>query len=166
MNLEVGICLPREVESVSLIRGVIIDTLTKLGVTPDCVSDIGLAVSEACSNVVHHAADADEYEVWLHVDDARSEIRIKNTGPGFDVAALSGVMPGTDSERGRGVAIMRTVMDDVSFSSEPEAGTVVHLVKNLDVLPSGALAKAAQRSGRGPSDPGGLGSGGGHRSPD
>ena len=47
--------------------------------------------------------------------------------------------------RGRGVAIMHAVMDTVRFSSEPEAGTVVHLVKHIDFEPNGPLAQLNRR---------------------
>ena len=50
-------------------------------------------------------------------------------------------MPNPGSPRGRGVAIMRAVMDQVDFRSEPEAGTIVHLVKDLELEPDGALAR-------------------------
>ena len=41
-------------------------------------------------------------------------------------------------------AIMGAVMDHVEFRSEPEAGTVVHLVKELTFRPDAPL-RAAQR---------------------
>lgn len=141
MHLDVTVCLPREAESVALIRGVIGDTLTKLGVTADCVADIRLALSEACTNVIDHAAAEDEYEVRLKVDGARCEISITNAGHTFDAASLAGEMPGTSSARGRGVAIMHALMDSVAFKSEPEAGTIVHLVKQVDLVDDGPLTR-------------------------
>ena len=145
MKVDVALCLPQEAETVTLIRGVVSYTLERFGVTPDCINDIRLALSEACTNVVDHAALEDEYEVRLEVDDDCCQITVMNTGQGFDADALAGVMPDTASARGRGVAIMRAVMDHVSFASEPEAGTVVHLVKRIDLLPAGALARLKRR---------------------
>lgn len=141
MNVDVAICLPKEASTVSLIRGVVAHALATFGVTAACVDDICLALSEACTNVIDHAAADDEYEVRLQVDDERCAISVKNTGNGFDAASLSGVMPDGDSARGRGVAIMGAVMDHVDFVSEPETGTIVHLVKRLDVDAGGPLAR-------------------------
>jgi serine/threonine-protein kinase RsbW len=141
VNVEVALCLPKEASTVALIRGVVAHALTTFGVSQPCVDDICLALSEACTNVVEHAAAEDEYEVRLEVDDDRCAISVKNTGSGFDAASLSGVMPDGDSARGRGVAIMRAVMDHVAFASEPETGTIVHLVKRLDVDDHGPLAR-------------------------
>ena len=37
------------------------------------------------------------------------------------------------AERGRGIALMRALVDTVSFESQPQAGTIVHLVKTLEL---------------------------------
>lgn len=145
MNVDVAVCLPQEAETVSLIRRIVTAALTTFGVTPDCVADITLALSEACTNVLEHATADDEYEVRVEVDDHQCAISVKNTGNGFDAAALSGVMPDESSVRGRGVAIMRAVMDHVDFASEPESGTIVRLVKALDAEPEGPLARLRSR---------------------
>ncbi len=145
MHLDVALCLPHEAETVSLIRGVIAGALQKLGITEDCMHDITLALSEACTNVVDHADPDDEYEVRLQVDDDRCEISVANTGAGFDAASLRGIPAEVSSERGRGVSIMDAVMDRVDFVSEPESGSIVHLVKMLDLLPDGPMARLARR---------------------
>lgn len=145
MNLDVALCLPQEAESVAVTRRVIIDALATLGVTPECLDDIRLALSEACTNVIDHAAPGDEYEVRLQVDAARCALSVHNTGDGFDASSLVGVMPDAASARGRGVAIMRALMDDVEFRSEPQAGTIVHLVKSLEVVPASPLGRLRAR---------------------
>jgi serine/threonine-protein kinase RsbW len=145
MHLDVALCLPHEVETVSLIRGVIAAALDKLGITEECVHDISLALSEACTNVVDHTKATDEYEVRLQVNDDRCAITVTNTGTGFDASSLRGVAPDATSERGRGVSIMDAVMDRVNFTSEPESGSIVHLVKTLDLLPDGPMARLARR---------------------
>lgn len=141
MELDVALCLPQEGESVRLIRGVVRDALLTLGVTPDCVEDIRLALSEACTNVIDHAVAGDEYEVRLKVDDDRCHVSVKNSGDGLEASALDGALPDPMSARGRGVAIMRAMVDNIDFISEPEAGTIVHLVKTLSFDPSGPLAR-------------------------
>jgi len=141
VHLDIAVCLPREAETVALIRTVVTNTLLLLGVEDGCVEDVRLAVSEACTNVIDHAAGDDEYEVRLEVDGNRCAISITNAGDGFDASNLSGEMPDTSSARGRGVAIMQAVVDTVEFRSEPEAGTVVHLVKTLKIRDDGALGR-------------------------
>jgi serine/threonine-protein kinase RsbW len=146
VNIDVALCLPRDSTTVPLIRDVVAQALRTIGVTASCVDDICLALSEAWTNVIEHAGADDEYEVRLEVDDDRRAISVINTGTGFDADALTGVMSPVESARGRGVAIMRAVMDDVQFTSEPESGTIVHLVKQLDIDEDGALARLRRRS--------------------
>jgi serine/threonine-protein kinase RsbW len=141
VQLDVALCLPQEAESVTVIRAVITAALRTLGVTDECVEDIRLALTEACTNVIEHAAPDDEYEVQLQVDDSTCQIRVKNTGTGVDFGQLDGVMADTESEAGRGVAIMHAVMDRVDFTVESETGTIVSLVKDLTLEPDGALAR-------------------------
>lgn len=138
MELVVAVCLPRESETVAVVRRVVTNALGGFGVTQECIDDIRLALSEACTNVIEHASDDDDYEVRLEVDQMRCSISVRNAGNGFDANALSDVMPDPSSPRGRGVAIMRAVMDVVDFRSEPATGTIVHLVKSLS-FESGSL---------------------------
>lgn len=139
MNIDVAICLPQEAETVSLIRGVLSDALRTFGVDGECVDDISLALSEACTNVLDHAADEDEYEVRLEVDDHQCVISVKNNAGDFDSSNLGNTLPDDSSPRGRGVAIMRAVMDHVELTSEPSIGTIVRLVKTLSLVDGGAL---------------------------
>ena len=145
MRLDVAVCLPQETETVALIRGAVTSTLALFGVEDECVEDIRLALSEACTNVIEHAGADDEYEVRVEVDDTHCEISVKNAGDGFDFAALDGHMPDGKSARGRGVAIMQAVMDQVRFSSEPREGTIVHLVKRLAVREGGPMDRLQRR---------------------
>jgi len=50
---------------------VVANALITFGVAPGCVDDIRLALSEACTNVIDHAAANDGYEVRLEVDETR-----------------------------------------------------------------------------------------------
>jgi serine/threonine-protein kinase RsbW len=145
--------LPKEAETVALVRSSVTGTLLMLGVEEDCAEDIRLALSEACTNVVQHASSDDEFEVTVQVDAQHCAISVKNTGDGFDGAALRGVMPGGDSLRGRGVAIMHAVMDTADFTSSPESGTIVHLVRDLTVKDASPLARLGGRTTGPPSPP-------------
>lgn len=122
VHLDIAVCLPQEAETVALIRTTVTNVLLLFGVADDCVEEIRLAVSEACANVTEHAASDDEYEVRIEVDGERCAITVKNSGDGFDAAALSGLMPDQNSARGRGVAMMHALVDHVEFRSEPNRG--------------------------------------------
>ena len=145
MKLDVAVCLPQESESVGVIRRVITGALSTFGVTEASVDDVALALSEACTNVVDHAADDDEYEVRVLMVDDLLTISVKNTSGEVDAASLEGKLPDETSVDGRGVAIMRALMDRVDFMSERESGTIVRLQKRLEADPDGPLARLSGR---------------------
>ncbi|MHB8671048.1 MAG: ATP-binding protein [Acidimicrobiales bacterium] len=131
MRIQVSLCLPRDAKTVALVRSVTMAALDKLGITAECVDDIRLALSEACTNVIQHAAETEEYEVRVELTDDLCRLSVIDAGHGLDASALAPRMPDPSSHRGRGVALMAALTDGASFSSQPSTGTVVHLVKSL-----------------------------------
>jgi serine/threonine-protein kinase RsbW len=131
MHLHFAVCLPRHAETVALVRTALTDTFTLFGVAEDCIEDVRLAVSEACTNVISHAGCDEEYEVAVHIDGRECAVDVRDSGEGFDAAALNGMMPDPLSAGGRGLAIMRSLMDSVNMTSSPGAGTIVHLTRTL-----------------------------------
>jgi serine/threonine-protein kinase RsbW len=177
--VEFCLVLPRESLSIPVMRRVLGDTLTRLGVDAGCVNDLLLAVTEACTNVLLHAGPGHRYELVAHVGSTRCLVEVVDSGSGFDPATISrphkgirippSVRPvsrlrrqraGAGStaptapsilrsrivrsrrlareraiaelpESGRGLAIMRACVDDVTMQSSPGEGTVVSLRKRI-----------------------------------
>jgi len=141
MRIDLEVFLPRDAATLPVIRHIAMCALDELGVAPSAVDDVALALTEACTNVVKHSGVDEEYEVHLVVTDALCEISVVDTGRGFDSSLLTkGMAPGS-AEQGRGLAILSALVDGVHFESRPEAGTVVHLVKQLDVIGDGPLGR-------------------------
>lgn len=141
MKIAFTLCLPRDEASVPVVRHLLGGSLRKLGVSDGCVSDIELAMTEACTNVLRHAAGNDDaYEVAVQIEDTSCEIRVRDTGRGFDYKSLSGEVSGS-AESGRGIQLMESLVDSVAFESEPEDGTVVRLVKELEIAPGSPLER-------------------------
>ena len=140
LSINLELCLPRDVAPVPLVRHMLRHTLREYGVTDECTADVGLALTEACGNVVEHTDGDDEYEVVVSVRGASCDIRVVDVGRGFDYLSIeeSGASDHL-AERGRGIALMHALVDRAVFESVPEKGTMVHLVKQLafDVGPLG-----------------------------
>ena len=141
MEIHYGLRLPREIETVPIVRDLCRTALTQLGVEEACVHDVALALTEACANVVEHAEGTDDdYEVRLQVDNERCDIRVVDTGRGFDADDLhDSEMPDTHAERGRGIQLMKALVDQVTFVSVPEKGTIVHFQKDLALVEGSPL---------------------------
>jgi serine/threonine-protein kinase RsbW len=129
VDMKFSLDLPRETLSIPVIRRILGDTLRGLGVSETCIGDILVAISEACTNVVQHADSTCRYEVAVAVEGPQCALKVVDRGQGFHDDPPTDVHP--DSESGRGLKIMKALVDDVSVHSRPDSGTVVHLQKRL-----------------------------------
>lgn len=143
MRISLMLCLPRDSSTLPVVRHIAAFALDELGVDPDAIQDVALALTEAAANVVKHSGAGDQYEVHLVLADKLCEIRVVDTGHGFDSTSLGVAMAGPSDEQGRGMALMAALVDSVRFESKPEAGTIVHLVKDLTLRPNGPLERLA-----------------------
>ena len=132
MEIKLTLALPRDNQSVPVARRVLKSSLQVIGVRPDVVADIELALTEACTNVLDHAGDADEYEVSAGVNGTACVIEVVDRGQGFDGSTAGLADAGPHAEDGRGIQLMRALVDKVTFTSRPAVGTVVHLEKELE----------------------------------
>ena len=137
MRISVRLNLPREVDSVPAVRRVLRCALAAFHVNRDDGDDLELALTEACANVVRHAAGADGIEVRLDVAEDRCAIDVADNGAGFDADAVA--EPALDGERGRGLFLIKALSDNVRMQSTPRRGSLIHFEKSF-ALAGGAGA--------------------------
>src|SRR5687768_3781145 len=127
MEITLALNLPRDGLSVPVARRIVDTSMRTVGVSDDCVDSVALALTEACTNVLKHSGPGDEYEVTVRLDDDVCSITVTDVGRGFDFASLADGDADSQAERGRGVQLMRLLVDKVQFTSKPSEGSVVHL---------------------------------------
>jgi serine/threonine-protein kinase RsbW len=154
---DVKFCLvfQRETLSVPVMRRVLGDTLRGLGMDEESVYDILLAATEACTNVLTHGGrKVRGYEVVTSLGAVGCQVEVADEGVGLAPGnpALSNPAPPdsapSDSavrgapdpqqtpiallpESGRGLAVMRACVDNVTLDSHPGRGTVVTMRKRI-----------------------------------
>ena len=150
----------RETLSVPVMRRVLGDTLRGLGVDEESVYDILLAATEACTNVLTHGGrKVRGYEVVTSLGAVSCQVEVADQGAGLapghpalsnaalSNAALSDSARSNSAERGgpdpqqtpiaqlpesgRGLAVMRACVDNVTLDSRPGRGTVVTMRKRI-----------------------------------
>jgi serine/threonine-protein kinase RsbW len=134
VEVTIALRLPRDAASVSVTRQILAAELQVLGVEQQISEDIQLMLTEACSNVIRHATEIDEYTVSAELLGDRCVITVVDTGSGFDpdTAGTAGAANGAAlREHGRGLQIMRALADDVRFFNRPRHGAIVCLEKAL-----------------------------------
>jgi serine/threonine-protein kinase RsbW len=129
-RLDLSVSLPSESGSVPVIRRLAAQALRAFGVHDEDIHDVQLAITEACANVIDHATESDSYEVRCELAADRCAITVLDRGEGFDASAVPDELDVT-AEDGRGLSLMRALVDTIAFSSEPQDGAVVHMVKTL-----------------------------------
>ena len=139
MQISYRLHLPRDASTVPLVRALCQDAMIRLGVRSEDVDDVGLAITEACSNVVVHAAGGVQYEVQVEYESLDCHIRVIDSGVGVTEIEQNHSMPRPTESRGRGIALMEHLMDQIQFGVRAEAGTVVHLHKRLNLTDASPL---------------------------
>jgi serine/threonine-protein kinase RsbW len=138
VEIKMVLFLPRDAASVPVSRQVLDGCLETLGVTLDTRTDIALALSEACANVIRHAGSGDEYEVLASTRDGRCVIEVVNTGNGTGAMIPASGPPPPTAEHGRGLQIMDAVVDNLRLTGNGREGTTVHFEKDLHWIPGAA----------------------------
>jgi serine/threonine-protein kinase RsbW len=132
MEIQLSLALPRDKLSVAVARRICAHAMRSLGVEEECGRDVEIALTEACTNVLDHVAEGDEYEVAIGIDDRLCVIEVIDTGRGFDHASFPlGRDVEPTAEEGRGILLMQALVDRLEFTSRPEQGTICHLEKDL-----------------------------------
>jgi serine/threonine-protein kinase RsbW len=132
VQIMLSLSLPRDEQTIPVARHIASNALDEIGVDEEAVQDIAIALTEACTNVLKHSGPGEEYVVSVEVDEADCTIRVKDTGRGFDSSPHGFEHADISAEEGRGIELMRALVDQVRFISKPEDGTVVHLEKSVD----------------------------------
>src|SRR5919199_1582666 len=117
--------LPSSSEYVLLARLVVSCVGQLAEFEPEDVYDLKLAVTEAATNVIRHAA-VDSFQVEYRVLPRLVEITVADEGGGFDVGKLAGE-PGEHG--GFGLAVIRSLVDEVILDSAAGGGTRLTMIR-------------------------------------
>ena len=144
-DLELGrvvrLTIPAKPEYIGLSR-LALAGLARVRAFPDeTLADLKLALTEACSNSVRHAYGDREghVDISFELRDDRLIVEVADDGSGFEPApaATPGVLPidgdGVElSEGGLGIAIIRSIADDVELGGRADGrGSRLRFVKLL-----------------------------------
>ena len=105
--------------------------LTEAGASDDDVAAVTMAANEAWQNAIEHAHDFAPVPISVAFERRDHDV--------FITVHDAGAAPGkTDPDRGRGLELMRALMDDASFSFGGRYGGSVVLRRRIGERPSQA----------------------------
>ncbi|RLK24743.1 serine/threonine-protein kinase RsbW [Micromonospora sp. M71_S20] len=129
MLLRLSLDLPRDAATVAMARRALDGALAGVGVEDDCRTDIQLALTEACGNVVVHAVAAADYTVDVTVNDDQCTIEVSDRGDGFVLPRSQ--MPDSSATSGRGLHIVAALVDHLDVVSTAGTCTRLRFTKRL-----------------------------------
>ncbi|WP_349671289.1 ATP-binding protein [Lacrimispora sp.] len=111
--------------------------LKKMGVTPEAVRKVAIAMYEGEINMVIHAKGG---EIMVHISTERIEMVLEDVGPGIpdiDLAMQAGYSTAPDAVRslgfgaGMGLPNMKKYSDEMEIHTVIGEGTTIRMVVNL-----------------------------------
>jgi anti-sigma regulatory factor (Ser/Thr protein kinase) len=128
--------IPSDLRLLGLARAFVEAVCRVAGLDDAATHAVVLATDEATNNVMRHAhRDAPDklLQIQCRIQPGTLEIRVADQGPPFDLDAVPQLDPAELRAGGRGVFLMRRLMDDLEVSPRPEGGNVLRMVKRFSV---------------------------------
>jgi len=130
----VRLTIPAKAEYITLGRLALTAIARVRPLSEEMLSDLKLALTEACTNSVRHAyreGRAGTVEILYQIEPDRLVVEVADDGQGFEPADLGGRGNGDLSEGGLGIAIIRAVADEVEIDERESGGSRLRFVKFL-----------------------------------
>lgn len=139
---EIEFTMPSRLELLVVLDSLVSSICRELEFDEESSNAIANSVIEAATNAVQHGHEHDEERpvrfTFVLAED-RLEVRVQDFGEGFDLEEVNALDPtgpeGLFKSRGRGIFIMRAMMDRLDFEMGEGDGATVILTK----MRSGAI---------------------------
>jgi serine/threonine-protein kinase RsbW len=133
-----GIAFPSTQTLLSAVDRFLERELKKAGVNQDVIADLAISVSELVNNAILHGNRRDESKkviLQLFFEAGEVTICVEDEGKGFDPEKVANPLEGENLMRevGRGIFIVRSLVDSVEFLRGQNGGVRVKLVKKFAV---------------------------------
>lgn len=115
---------PARPEAAAWIRGELREWLERSVVPAEVVADVLIATNEAVANAIEHGSLDGNAAIRLRAERVDGRVRIEVVDAGSSAVGTP------DPDRGRGMAMMRAVMDVVELRPSP-TGTTVRMERTL-----------------------------------
>jgi serine/threonine-protein kinase RsbW len=145
--LELKRSLPSKVAAISPFVDRLMLLFRKCGCVSEGESEVEIALREALANAIihgNHENSGKHVHVRCRCEPTEISIAVKDEGSGFDVDRISDptAPENTGSAHGRGIYLMKALMDEVRFE---EGGVVVHMRKGAGQTAGNARQRSSRR---------------------
>lgn len=116
------------------VEALVLDAAVQAGLNEDKYNNIALAVAEAISNSMKHGNKNDKSKkvfITITADDEKMVVTLKDEGTGFDPQDIPDPTKPENilKDSGRGLHIMRSLLDGLRFNFTPQGTEIVLEIK-------------------------------------
>lgn len=134
---EIVLSVPSEDRFVYLLDLVVSYIAKEMEFDEETTEQVNLAVIEAGTNAMRHGNENDPEKITLfrfRLEEDKLTISVKDSGSGFDPEEVGDPLSPENFMKpcGRGIFLMRALMDEVEYCVDENTGTEVRMVKYKD----------------------------------
>jgi serine/threonine-protein kinase RsbW len=136
-SLPLTLTIPSDLRHIALARGFVEAVCQAAGLDQGTTNAVVLATNEATSNIIRHAhRDHPEASIQIQcrLDQGHIEVCLLDEGEPFNLASVPHLDPSEIRLGGRGVFLMRTLMDELNCHPRGERGNTLRMVKRCRPL--------------------------------
>jgi serine/threonine-protein kinase RsbW len=131
-----SITIPSSPDRISEVDEFLEDWLRKRGVAENTIADLAIAITELVNNAINHGNKQQQDKkvtLTMRYGDGEVEASITDEGEGFDPDDIPDPLAEENllKEIGRGIFIVRSLMDSFAYKSRSGGGTTVSIVKKI-----------------------------------
>ena len=137
IKTENQISIPSSLDYLKDVDDFVEKKLKRFGLSESDLADVAISVTEAVTNAVIHGNKNDlqkRVTITLEIKEPDITVWVKDQGNGFDPGSVPSPVENNNvlKKVGRGIFILKSLMDEVDFTIEPGAGTVVKFSKRCE----------------------------------
>lgn len=122
--------IPSDPDLMPEVEQFVFETAQKVQLNEDKLNNISLAVAEAISNSMKHGNKNDKTKtvtITIKADDEKMIVILKDQGAGFDPKDIPDPTKPENilKDSGRGIHIMRSLLDDLKFNFTPDGTEII-----------------------------------------
>lgn len=134
---EIVLSIPSQDKYIYLLDLVISYASKEMNFDEETAEQVNLAIIEAGTNAIRHGNKNDPdktAQFRFHIAQDKLTVFVKDCGPGFDPEVVGDPLSPENFMKpsGRGIFLMKALMDEVEYSIDKGSGTEVRLVKYKD----------------------------------
>lgn len=129
-----SLTIPSDLRLLALARSFVEAVCQVAGLDDRATHGVVLATDEAINNIMRHAHRGNPdapLQIQCFVHPGALEVRLHDEGPPFDIDAVPNLNPAELRIGGRGVFLMRRLMDELSCQPRGARGNTLRMIKHV-----------------------------------